>query len=126
MPVISDLNIVHLPLDPMLVALVGGNHIHQNLQLSLPADGKFFRTRGRSQLVPAAGGEWAGHRAPATDQLIYANVIRSTDILSQTIQLTIQLEGRQGIIPPHHLVSGNDKIEARGNSNLRPFCKKIL
>ena len=90
LPVISDLNIVHLPLDPMLVALVGRNHIHQNLQLSLPADGKFFRTRGRSQLVAgAAGGEWAGRWWWTADlcqwESMGINGIRSTDILSQNI-----------------------------------------
>ena len=35
LPVISDLNIVHLPLDPMLVALVGGNHSDLDLDLDL-------------------------------------------------------------------------------------------
>ena len=88
LPVISDLNIVHLPLDPMLVALVGRNHIHQNLQLSLPADGKFFRSRGRSQLVAgAAGGEWAALMMISWFVPMGINGIRSTDILSQTIHL---------------------------------------
>ena len=111
------------------LGLVGGitwTHIHQNLQLSLPADGgKFFRSRGRSQLVAgAAGGEWALMNSWFVPMGI--NGIRSTDILSQNIHLAFGFrkprafgKERQG---RENLVSGNDKIEAWEKSNLRPFC----